>query len=108
MWTGHNPARQRAALYENFCKVPVPSDHETLLFLHLLRSFTTRFSFHLLLLPCFCSTHHVDAFRPECQVRLPRNALRAMLDALVAGGRGTLAVQPAGNRRCLYRFRARR
>jgi hypothetical protein len=31
MWTGHNPARQRAALYENFCKVPVPSDHETLL-----------------------------------------------------------------------------
>ena len=30
MWTGHNPARQRAALYENFCKVPVPSDHETL------------------------------------------------------------------------------
>jgi hypothetical protein len=22
MWTGHN--RQRAALYENFCKVPVP------------------------------------------------------------------------------------
>jgi hypothetical protein len=26
---------------------------------HLLRSFTTRISFRLLLLPCFCSTHHV-------------------------------------------------
>jgi hypothetical protein len=30
MWTGHNPARQPAALYKNFCKVPVPSDRETL------------------------------------------------------------------------------
>jgi hypothetical protein len=28
----------------------------------LLRSFTTRISFHLLLLPCFCSTHRVDVF----------------------------------------------
>jgi endogenous inhibitor of DNA gyrase (YacG/DUF329 family) len=25
MWTGHDPARKRAALYKNFCKVPVPS-----------------------------------------------------------------------------------
>ena len=25
---------------------------------HLLHRFTTRISFHLLLLPCFCSTHH--------------------------------------------------
>jgi hypothetical protein len=53
MSTGRNPARQRAALYKNFCKVRVPSDHETSKlnlcdglgphsnpFLHLLRSKT--------------------------------------------------------------------
>src|SRR5450631_3927739 len=31
---------------------------------HLLRSFTTRFSFLLLLLPCFYSTHHVPPSPP--------------------------------------------
>ena len=36
MWTGHDPARKRAALYKNFCKVPVPSGHET--FTHVYRA----------------------------------------------------------------------
>ena len=32
---------------------------------HLLRNFTTRVLFHLRLLPCFCSTHHVPLSRPH-------------------------------------------
>ena len=35
---------------------PAPESRSRRAYRHLLRSFTTRFSFHLLLLPCFCST----------------------------------------------------
>src|SRR6202035_4671355 len=37
---------------------------------HLLRSFTTRTSLHLLLLPCFCSTHRVAVSSFWGQTRL--------------------------------------
>jgi hypothetical protein len=46
---------------------------------HLLRSFTTRISFHLLLLPCFCSTHPVDA--SSLYLGQQRSAVRQDLDA---------------------------
>src|SRR5580693_5256109 len=38
---------------------PAPESRSRGAYPHLLRSFTTRISFQLRLLPCFCSTHHV-------------------------------------------------
>ena len=38
---------------------PAPESRSRGAYPHLLCSFTTRISFHLLLLPCFCSTHAV-------------------------------------------------
>jgi hypothetical protein len=52
---------------------------------HLLRSFTTRISFHLRLLPCLCSTHAVDALTTpisghRCSMRsLPVRKLRTTI-----------------------------
>jgi hypothetical protein len=43
---------------------PAPESRSRGAYPHLLRSFTTRISFHLRLLPCFCSTHAVTALHP--------------------------------------------
>ena len=40
---------------------PAPESRSRGAYPHLLRSFSTRISFHLRLLPCLCSTHAVDA-----------------------------------------------
>jgi hypothetical protein len=48
---------------------PAPESRSRGTYPHLLCSFTTRISFHLLLLPCFCSTHRVPLL-PFKQLRV--------------------------------------
>jgi hypothetical protein len=57
---------------------PAPESRSRGAYPHLLRSFTTRISFHLLLLPCFCSTHAVAliSVARQCPTKpLTRNSL---------------------------------
>src|SRR5450631_4796022 len=63
LFTRRSPPRLFTAAARSGLR-PAPESRSRGAYPHLICSFTTRFSFHLLLLPCFYSTHHVPLSAP--------------------------------------------